>query len=269
MKRLFVWLGIAIALIGVDRVFAGPAPVESKDFKAAPAPIVEEPLCRWTGFWIGVHGGYGWGEAGLQEHDTEEPAEPRFNHSQEGFVGGGQAGFNLQLGSWFVIGVEGDFAGSAIDESTHFLFTEVDPQADRAPLLVPNVPQGGEDESVRLHTDIDWIGSIGGRAGVTFWKNRFFAFAKGGAAFIGGYDYKLVDDDDPETFRQEHDITTGYFGGGLEYALTCHWSVMFEYKHYFIGDNDDTGHIEETDEEKTFDRDLDLDSVMFGINYKF
>lgn len=249
MKTLFLWLGIAIALIGADHAVAGPEPIESKDFKAAPAPVVEQP-CRWTGFYLGVHGGYGWGHANLEEMDDEDPG---FGVDPDGFLGGGQIGFNLQLGSFFVIGIEGDIAGSDINESRHFTFADE------------------PDETLDLHSDIDYIGTIGGRVGVTFWQNKFFLFFKGGVAFMN-FDNVLREDDDGtiETFHDNDDLTTGYIGGGLEYAMTCHWSFMFEYKHYFIGDNGNVTHeVNDEGETKTFDRDRNLDSVLFGVNYKF
>lgn len=251
MKRLLVWLGLAIALIGADRAFAGAEQMESKDFKAAPAPIVE-PGCKWTGFWIGIHGGYGWGDAGLEEIDDEDSG---FRHGQEGFVGGGQAGYNHQVNSWFVIGIEGDLAGSAIDETSEFSDSSED-----------------DDEVVRLHTDIDYIATIGGRLGATFLDNRVFAFFKGGAAFIG-FDYTLREfegGEETDTFHHTADFGTGYVGGGLEYAINCHWSVMGEYKHYFFeGSADITAHIEDSGSIKHFNRERDLDSVLFGVNYKF
>ncbi|MEP9351569.1 outer membrane protein [Xanthobacter sp. KR7-225] len=50
---------------------------------------------NWTGFYIGANVGYGWGTA-----DVDKP---------DGFLGGVQAGYNLQLGNPFVIGLEADF----------------------------------------------------------------------------------------------------------------------------------------------------------------
>jgi outer membrane immunogenic protein len=62
-------------------------------------PIVEAaPVNNWTGFYLGVLGGYGWGTA-----DTSAAGDI----DADGFDIGGYAGANWQWGN-FVIGAEGD-----------------------------------------------------------------------------------------------------------------------------------------------------------------
>jgi outer membrane immunogenic protein len=58
----------------------------------APTPIAY----NWSGFYVGAHGGYGWGGGAIAD----------------GFVVGGQVGVNWQWNS-FVLGAEGD--GSFVD----------------------------------------------------------------------------------------------------------------------------------------------------------
>ena len=45
----------------------------------------------------------------------------RFNIDTSGILGGGQAGFNYQTGSW-VIGIEGSVAGANLDSSRRSAF---------------------------------------------------------------------------------------------------------------------------------------------------
>src|SRR5262245_17914114 len=63
------------------------------------APSPPMPLFSWTGFYIGVHAGAGWG---LKEQPltTGVPAViiNENNYSITGFLGGGQVGFNYQTG---------------------------------------------------------------------------------------------------------------------------------------------------------------------------
>ena len=54
---------------------------------------VSAAIYDWTGFYVGAHGGYGWGSAGATDLG--------------GFVGGIQAGYTMQSDR-FVMGVEGD-----------------------------------------------------------------------------------------------------------------------------------------------------------------
>src|SRR5205823_1177127 len=66
------------------------------------------PVFSWTGFYVGVHGGSGWGTKEWDEIAT--PALVGFNeadssHPVNGILGGGQIGFNYQVG-WAVWGAE-------------------------------------------------------------------------------------------------------------------------------------------------------------------
>lgn len=65
-----------------------------------PAPDIVEaaPANNWTGFYLGVLGGYGWGTA-----DTDAVGDV----DADGFDIGGYAGANWQWGN-FVVGAEGD-----------------------------------------------------------------------------------------------------------------------------------------------------------------
>jgi outer membrane immunogenic protein len=74
----------------------------------------------WTGFYIGVHYGYGWDDA----RDTTFaqlpnipswggdvfPSPPSFK--VDAAFGGGQIGYNFQFAQRGVIGIETDFSGS-------------------------------------------------------------------------------------------------------------------------------------------------------------
>src|SRR4051794_34562161 len=100
MKRLILSLTMMVAMaIGIQSTFAGPERLDTKESKAVvqPAP---PPECHWTGFYIGIHGGYVWADdASLVELDETDPP---FEFNRDGFIGGGQLGYNFQLGSWFV-----------------------------------------------------------------------------------------------------------------------------------------------------------------------
>ena len=250
MKRMSIWLAVVtIALIGDDRLIAGPEPLEPKDYKAAPQPIVEEQPCRWTGFYIGGHGGYSWGGQSFLELDESDPA---YLFDQDGVFGGGQVGANLQLGSWFVIGVEGTFAGGDFDGSD-------------------DIFPGGEHSRGRV--DSDWIATVGGRVGVSFWRNRLLAYAKGGAAFTS-FDYRTEEvQGSGERFDASEDRTGALLGFGLEYAFTCHWSVKLEYNHLFFDSEDVTGTETvpgDPGESRTFRANVaERDTIQAGINFRF
>lgn len=122
---------------------AGAALAADLPTRKGPAPYVApEPTINWTGFYLGVNGGYGgdsfrypfslnYSDAGAPAPATTAEAPlavaPTTNESlngtarinSSGFLGGIQAGFNYQFGSSFVGGVEGDADLAAIKGMLH------------------------------------------------------------------------------------------------------------------------------------------------------
>ena len=94
--------------------------------RRAPAPYVAVPVFTWTGFYAGVNAGYGFdvgratqGPFPLGGNVGTNPAlpagtivTPGTRGGRDGFVGGGQVGYNYQFGN-FVLGVEADIQGLA------------------------------------------------------------------------------------------------------------------------------------------------------------
>ena len=133
MKKLLL---SSVALLGVT-VGAGAADLPRRAAPIAPmyAPV---PVFTWTGFYVGVNAGYGWGSdegdhfGGFHDPGLVAPrfgggvvpVVPQFSGNfgphhhgvfgdggnRDGFLGGVQAGFNWQLtpGSGLVLGVEAD-----------------------------------------------------------------------------------------------------------------------------------------------------------------
>lgn len=118
------------------------------------APPVNRVAAAWQGFYVGVHGGYTWGNfsAGLA------PGPTAFDVHGSSFSGGLFAGMNFQVAPQFLVGMEGDLS----------LYN---PKSN--PLLV-----GGF-----LQASSDWQGTVRGRAGVTF--DNLFVYGTGGLAIAG------------------------------------------------------------------------------------
>jgi outer membrane immunogenic protein len=109
------------------------------------APVYA-PLYNWSGIYLGINGGGGWGRSTWDRADT-------FDLS--GGVVGGTAGYNWQIGQ-VVLGVEGDIDWSGIrDTTTTFC------------------PAG-------CTTNNDWLGTVRGRLGYAF--DRFLPYVTGGLA---------------------------------------------------------------------------------------
>jgi outer membrane immunogenic protein len=112
----------------------------------APAPVYA-PLFSWTGFYIGVNGGGGFGSSNWDSTGSRDVS---------GGVIGGTAGYNFQFGQ-VVAGIEGDVDWSGINGTTNNL-----------------CPFG-------CKTSNNWLATVRGRLGYA--ADRFMPFVTGGGAF--------------------------------------------------------------------------------------
>src|SRR5271163_2242130 len=115
--------GLAFGALIMPAMAADLAPY----YKAPPPPVV----WSWTGFYIG--GNLGWaGSTNSNFTNTGTDTGPgglgsalalglipgTVGTSQSGFIGGGQIGYNWQLNSAWVVGIEADFDGLSNSNST-------------------------------------------------------------------------------------------------------------------------------------------------------
>src|SRR6266446_7335702 len=131
MRRDFVYgIGfLASVAAGGGSGLAADIPVRPPPPAAAPATCCAAPP-PWVGFYVGIHGGGGWGRKDFQQGSFfSEPDDAPFmlpiNASPKGGVFGFQFGHNWQWGP-VVGGLEIDYSGADIKESSTFLFTDED-----------------------------------------------------------------------------------------------------------------------------------------------
>ena len=205
---------------------------KDKEVMAAPAPSCDY---SWTGFYIGINGGYGWGSADtsfdpLPDAVTFFALEPTtLNPDPAGFIGGGQLGYNFQW-NWLVLGVETDFQGS-----------DMEGIETSSPIIDIAGSSRGSGSFLAAHERTQWFGTARARIGFAPFC-RLMVYATGGLAY-GNVDYSANTNFDngityPVAFSQTKAGWT--IGGGLEYALSHHWSVKVEYLYYDLGDEDRT-----------------------------
>ena len=197
---------------------AGSALAADLPRRAAPPPVFAPvPVFTWTGFYAGFNAGYGFGTSDNRSstvlavpgaYNVFANAGPQViafagERSADGFVGGGQIGYNYQFtpGSGIVVGVEAD--AQYVDfgrDRNRFIATS--PLRAGAAVFNPNGL-----------TSLDYFGTVRGRLGYAF--DRTLVYATGGFAYGsgGGRDFGL-----PNFTRDE--FQTGWtVGGGIEYAL--------------------------------------------------
>ena len=93
----------AMTFLAVGGAKAADAVVEE-----AP-PAVEIPIFTWTGGYVGIQGGYGWANLGVD-------GSPFAIDDLNGGVFGGYAGYNWQSDAW-VFGAEADINGIWNDQN--------------------------------------------------------------------------------------------------------------------------------------------------------
>src|SRR3712207_1708627 len=153
----------ALTTAGLSAASASDLPM-----RAPPAPIIAAvPVFTWTGFYAGVNAGWGWRDDNRQSVilGGAVPGTLNFdNNNDGGFTGGGQIGYNYQIGS-FVIGLETDIQWADTDQSVDVAFVP----AGTPGTFVP----GTFDNNLS-----DWFGTVRARAGVAF--DRVLIYATGG-----------------------------------------------------------------------------------------
>jgi outer membrane immunogenic protein len=203
-------------LLGIAGVIALAVPASAADLAARPyakAPAMIAAVYDWSGFYIGVNGGWG---SSHKCWDLYTAAGALVGsegcHDATGGVAGGQIGYRWQAGAW-VFGVEG--------------------QGDWADLRGRNrslVAPAFDNES-----RIGAFGLFTGQVGYAF--NNVLLYVKGGAA---------VTDDRFRTYFTGTNVLAangvsdtsrwgGTVGAGLEFGFSPNWSAAVEYDHLFMG----------------------------------
>ena len=178
------------------------------------APIAPQAVYNWTGFYVGVHAGYG---GGMKDW-------ARINFPATGALAGGQFGFNQQVGN-LVFGLEADGSWSGMKGSR---FEDI---------ALPFQPT---DFNQTVGTRIDSVVSASGRLGVAV--DRWLVYGKGGLAWAreshtNSQINTIVGVPLPQTeLLAASETRQGWLVGlGAEYAFLGNWSVKAEYDYLDFG----------------------------------
>jgi opacity protein-like surface antigen len=200
---------------------AAPAIVKAPIYKA---PVVQLPY-GWTGFYIGAYVGADWGFTNWSFADDGATTDPRF----AGFLGGGEIGYNYQLGKW-VLGVEGDAAWTNAHGArpcpTGFFYS--------------------------CEINMNWLSTATARIGYTYW-DRLLTYVKAGAAIAQDrVEIGCNTNSQPTTVplagcpsQSDSKTKAGWtVGWGSEFGLTPNVSVKGEVMYFDLGtDRRDMGGV--------------------------
>ena len=295
MRRSLLFLVATTSLFGA-------APSFAQDAAPTAAPY------DWTGFYVGVFGGAAFGdidgssnEADATTTDTlttifEALAVPYesqidygdFNFDDENFLGGFQAGYNIQSGN-FVFGIVGDIMKTQINGSESFpLYTN-----GQNPELVSLSEVDEEcpyiDSCGEISAELEWLATLQAKLGYA--KGPLLFFVKGGAAWgeidanvevpgrrivyleapsaevvlpINPCDSYLSCDDDSDT---PFGYTVGF---GMAAKLTRHMFAEIGYSYVDLGEADfDFDFDEIVMSEGSAEADFSAHLLRFGLNWQF
>ena len=203
----------------------------------------------WSGFYAGANIGYGWGSGDvgvlpvapavippdfpdIQQFIDALRASGSFptslSPSEHGFTGGGQVGYNWELPSNWVVGIEADLQASGMKDS--------DTQG--------RTPQFFDETSTTVSKKVEWFGTVRGRAGYLV-NPDWLIFATGGIAYgktnlgfsVTDVTSGCIANATICTDQNDSGVHFGWTAGaGVEAMLASNWSVKAEYLYVDLGE---------------------------------
>jgi outer membrane immunogenic protein len=229
----------AAVLFGV--LTAGAAHAADLGRMPTKAPPVVAPVYNWNGFYIGAH--LGWGRSNTSWSDPTVAFGAIGDTNSDGFLGGGQLGYNWQFAPNWVLGIEGQISAADLNRSTTF--------------VAPGA-------SLTLSHDAKWIASVTGRLGYA--ADNWLFYAKGGGAWADVDATATATLGGLSATASANSSRSGWTaGGGIEWGFAPNWSALVEYQFYDFGSKTfalNPGAIPLT-------ADNEIHSVKVGVNYRF
>jgi len=279
MRRLQCSLLSTVAVIGFASI-ASAADLPVKAPVSAPA-AVSDPN-NWTGFYVGLNAGGAWGRS---RNDTSLDCSPSNGYicnassggtanaaavnasgsgsiTDSGFTGGIQAGYNWQI-NYLVYGLETDFGALKLNGSR---------QASGLYGAGSPFVGAGNSYTVGSSFETDWLFTFRGRFGFALPSN-LLAYVTGGLALTRiGINNSFRDSvGGVETASGSGQKTGWTVGGGLEWAISKHWTVKGEYLYLNFGQVTTSGIIRVGAYAQGISTSADLTAQVarLGVNYKF
>ena len=236
--------------------------------KEAPA-YVPPPPPMWTGFYGGLNVGGGWsaGNGNSNAWNLMGMNGGVTNNLSGGVIGGGQVGYNYQLGSaglggfgsGFLIGAEADFQGTSMGnptpQSNYAVATGATTVFGTPVVLGPNAS-----------TSLNWFGTVRGRVGFLAMPTLLIygtgGFNYGNVSRVGGL-YGNI--------NNGSNTQTGWTaGGGVEWMFLPNWSTKLEYLYSDIsGGNSNTWGGNWGTGINNVNNHTRWNTVRAGVNYHF
>jgi len=185
----------------------------------------------WSGFYVGINGGYGFGKSDWSSAATAGSTKPK------GGLAGVTLGYNMQTGVW-VWGLEGDIDASWMKGT--------------------DTSGTGVCSGLGCTTKNSWLATGRGRIGYAW--DRWLPYLTAGAAFG---DVKMTRE---ATATSTTKTKIGWTAGvGVEYAFMGPWSAKLEYLYADLGKSSCGAATCGIDTDVTYKANI----VRAGVNYRF
>lgn len=240
MKVTAISIAVIAALMGTS-AFAADLARQAPPPTPPPAPA---PVYSWTGWYVGLNGGGGWGHSKVS-YTPNDPTGAAFigtngndilgdSFKSSGALGGFQVGYNYQFNRNWLVGFEADadLAGIRGSGGTQY-FGGLEFSSSEERINSFGTVRG---RLGYLPTDNLLAYVTGGFAYDRVKRSAAYFAANGGLVSIanGGFSVNCFSPPTSACYAgSSEDVATGWtLGGGLEYALGQMWTVKAEYLHF-------------------------------------
>lgn len=245
MNRTLVAGALALA-VASPALAADLPPASAPRAPAAYVPAVA-PIYNWNGIYVGINGGYGFGNSNWNADPTIPfPGTGDFNIS--GGLVGGTIGANFQTGP-FVFGIEADGDWSDIKGN------------------VSGTPATcGAGFTCSFQTSNEWMATIRGRIGYAF--SRVLVYGTGGGA-AGDVKAQLTTTAAGGSLSTDTTEFGWAAGAGIEVAVTDNLTAKVEYLFVDLSNGSLSCSVATCGVATNVPVSFDASLVRGGLNYKF
>jgi outer membrane immunogenic protein len=261
MKKLLYVAVLSGAVLAMANS-ANAADLGARPVYKAPPAVAPMPVFSWTGPYVGLFAGYGWGKANATEPINAATGffynfgSSPYSFDADGFFGGGTLGYNWQSGA-FVLGLEGEIGYLGLKGS------RIDPNG---------IAIGTPDTTTTFKSDL--YGAVTGRLGVPV--GNVLYYAKGGGAFLNAKATTIDPCIAPPvgcgvgilSMSGDKTMFGWTVGGGVEWAYAANWTAKVEYAYFDFGKLDTTG-FSTFAEHETQSIAVTAHTIKVGLNYRW
>jgi outer membrane immunogenic protein len=211
MRNLFHTIVVVPALMATS-ISANAADVAVPPSVSALSLAYTPSLLSWNGFYIGGNFGGTWSQRNASDNlfllNFSDPS------TSGQFIGGGQAGFNYQVGI-IVVGIEADFDWAANRNGP----------GNTVPVAKIGAIQSTFNDAS--------FSSLAARFGVAY--GQWFFYGKGGGALVGNDKFTLTNVTTGASITlYDSNASAWVMGAGIEWAFAPNWSLKIEYDYLWL-----------------------------------